>query len=794
MTERVVVDGKHLMLAGSPYHVRGVTYGSFLPRLDGELFPERARAKEDFRKMAEAGLNTVRMYSLPPVDVLDLVGEYDLRVIVGLHFDDWRMEASSGRQTRRRIRDAGRRAVDEAVERCAERPEVLAVAVGNEVPVDVVRLHGIGSVEDTLSELVERVHAADSSMLTTYVNFPTTEFLAVDGQDLACFNVFLEDSDALQRYLRHLQIVAGNRPLVVTELGLPAAVHGEREQAESLRHQLAQADEAGCAGVTVFSWTDEWGVGGQPIEGWEFGITDAERGPKPAFDVVREWAGSTIADRRAEWPSISVVVCAYNEERTIGECLASLARCQYPDLEVLVCDDGSTDRTREIAEGFPFRILRLRHGGLSRARNAGLGASTGAIVAYLDADAACHPEWPFYLALSLEEPEVAATGGPNLPVPDAGFVERAVALSPGGPTEVLVTDDRAEHVPGCNMAYRARVLESIAGFDAMYTSAGDDVDVCWKLLERGHQIAFAPPAQVRHHRRNTVRGYLRQQRGYGRAERMLIGAHPHRFNRLGQARWRGFMYGGPAILPSLLRSVVYHGYMGGAPFQPVARRRGELASMWTTALLPLAAPIALIGLVLGLVSPWWLFVPAAMATLVSAFGIAVACAVHPDRLEPRPIALRSLVGFLHVAQPFVRAWGRLRGSPLERAATHPAWSGDRWEWLRHLESDLRARKCALRAGGPSDRWDLEVVIGPFVAARVTTAVMWHWEPRHAVRYRPRGLLLLAIAVSLAWAVASPLGWLALALVGLASAAEVAGLHRIVGRAVAHTTRGAAENA
>jgi len=329
MTGRVIVDGKHLSLAGHPFRVRGVTYGSFLPRLDGELFPERARAKEDFRKMGEAGLNTVRVYSLPPADVLDLVGEYELRVIVGLHFDDWRMEPASGRRARRRILDAGRRAVDEAMERCAGRPEVLAIAVGNELPVDVVRMHGIGSVQDTLSELIEQVHQDDPSMLATYVNFPTTEFLAVDGQDLACFNVFLEDPDALQRYLRHLQVVVGTRPLVVTELGLAAAVHGEHDQAASLRRQLAQADEAGCAGVTVFSWTDEWGVGGQPIEGWGFGITDAERSPKPAFDVVRDWAGSSIADRRGEWPSISVIVCAYNEERTIGECLESLARCDY---------------------------------------------------------------------------------------------------------------------------------------------------------------------------------------------------------------------------------------------------------------------------------------------------------------------------------------------------------------------------------------------------------------------------------------------------------------------------------
>jgi glycosyltransferase involved in cell wall biosynthesis len=790
MRERVGVDGKHLVLAGRPFKVRGVTYGSFLPRLDGELFPERARVKKDFHKIAEAGLNTLRVYSLPPVDVLDLAAEYGLRMIVGLHYDDWRMEPSPGRATRRRIREAGRRAVGDAVARCAARPEVLAIAVGNEVPVDVVRVHGIGAVQHELSTLVAEVHAADPQMPATYVNFPTTEFLGVDGQDLVCFNVFLEDPCALRRYLRHLQVISGSLPLVVTELGLPAAVHGEAAQAESLRTQLAEVDDAGCAGATVFSWTDEWGVGGQPVDGWEFGITDAEREAKPALGVVSRWARSKLVERRARWPKISVVVCAYNEERTIGECLASLARCEYPDLEVLVCDDGSTDRTLEIARQFPFRILNLSHGGLSRARNAGLGAATGEIVAYLDADAACHEEWPFHLALSLEDEGVVATGGPNLPSPDAGFVERAVALSPGGPTEVLTADDRAEHVPGCNMAYRTSALDGIAGFDAMYTSAGDDVDVCWKLLERGQEIAFAPAAQVHHHRRNTVRGYLRQQRGYGRAERMLIGAHPHRFNRLGQARWRGFMYGGPAILPTLLRSVVYHGHMGGAPFQPIARRRGELASMWVTALLPLAAPIALLGLVLGLLSPWWLLLPAAALAVVLGFGVAVAAAVRPDRAEPERLRMRALVGALHVAQPFVRAWGRIRGSPLERESGHPAWSGDRWAWLQHLESDLRARRCGLRVGGPSDSWDLQVVVGPFVAARITTAVMWRWEPHYTVRYRPRPFLAVAVAGSLAAALLAPWGWIVLAGIVVAVVPEAATLHARVRGGLRRTTRGA----
>ena len=69
-----------------------MTYGSFAPHADGENFPERARVLSDFRAMRAAGLNTVRTYSLPPVDVLDTADEHGLRLVVGLHYDDWRGE------------------------------------------------------------------------------------------------------------------------------------------------------------------------------------------------------------------------------------------------------------------------------------------------------------------------------------------------------------------------------------------------------------------------------------------------------------------------------------------------------------------------------------------------------------------------------------------------------------------------------------------------------------------------------------------------------------------------------
>jgi GT2 family glycosyltransferase len=712
------------------------------------------------RAIADAGFNVVRTYTLPPDDLLDSAAPFGLRVLAGIYYDDWRMHPTTGRAVHRTVLAAGRRAIDQALARCAGRAEVIGISVGNEVPADIVRVHGIHAVEDVLSQLVDDVHRGDAEMLTTYASYPTTEYLRVRDLDVVSFNVFLDRPQDFRRYLRHLQVLARDSPLLVTEVGVPGGIHGEAAQAMRLEAQLGVLDETGCAGATLFSWTDDWVVDGHAVQGWGFGLTDARRRPKPALEVASRWARRSTRDLREDWPAVSAVVCAYNESALLAQCLDSLTSLDYPSLEIIVCDDGSTDDTAEVARRYPVRLLELPHAGLSAARNAGIDAARSEIMAFIDADACCHGEWPYHLVLSLEEDGVVATGGPNLPVGDVGFVERAVSAAPGAPVEVLLTDDRAEHVPGCNMAFRRGVLAEIGGFDPVYTSAGDDVDVCWKILDRGQEIGFSPAAQVRHHRRSTVRGYLRQQRGYGRAEALLAARHPHRFNHLGQARWRGFIYDRLRSMPPLLRPVVYHGYHGAAPYQPVTRLPDTQVIGRLSALLPVALLAAVASSVLALWWPLVLAVPIGVLVLCALYGTVVVLRARPARTEPRPLSWRCLVAALHLAQPIVRAAGRMRGllhgpsfrrpEPRPRSA---AWHHDRLRWLEELRSDLLARGCAVRSGGVESRWDLAASLGPTVSARITTAVLWSYFPVARVRLRPRAPLLTVlplVAVSAAW--------------------------------------------
>jgi len=678
------VEGKFFTLGGESFRFSGVTYGTFKPRSDGARYPDRDQIKSDFFDMAEAGFSVVRTYTVPPADVVELAADTGLHLLAGVYWPDWRYLLGASRRQYREVARAGVVAVRRAARALADAEPVLGLCLGNEVPGDVVRFVGARRVAAVIAELADAVREEDADRLVTYGNYPTAEYLPLSGLDFLTFNVFLERAADLRSYLSHLHTVAGDLPVVLGETGLDARAGaaggaGEAAQAAALDWQLATALERGLAGTCVFSWTDEWWVGDAAVEGWHFGLTRADRSPRPALDVARRWNAASVADLRApdEWPRISVVVCAYNAAETLDECLRHACRLDYPALEVVVVDDGSTDATADIARRHPgARLVSVPHGGLSVARNAGWRTAQGAIVAYLDADAYPTPDWPYYLALGLDDPDLGGVGGPNVPPPGDPVGAQLVARAPGGPVHVLTADTRAEHVPGCNMAFRREVLARVGGFDAVYSAAGDDVDVCWKVLDGGLGIGFHPAALVWHHRRPGARAYLRQQRGYGRAEALVAVRHPHRYNGLGAARWQGRIYN-PVGGPAERAGRVYGGRFGTAGFQSVYGGGGigldvahQLGVPAAAGLLS-TAPLALVSGRLGLPAL------AGGALLAVLLGVDAARISPPRALRRGRAWFRLAAAGLWLAQPLARTWGRLRarGEALHSLAAPPPLAG-----------------------------------------------------------------------------------------------------------------------
>ncbi len=764
--ERVEVDGKFFRSGGERFRFRGVTYGTFRPRAgDGARFPERDRLARDLEQMREHGFTVLRTYTAPPEDLLDLAADHGLKVLAGIFYSDWRYLVGASRRQARRVAADARAEVARVARALADRPEVLGLSLGNEVPADVVRWCGTTEVARAIGELARTVHDVDDAQLVTYANYPSAEYLPLDDLDFLTFNVFLERQADFRRYLTKLQHLAGDRPLVLGEIGL--AVQGERgeaRQAEVLDWQLETAVERGV-GTGVFSWTDEWWVGDAAVEDWRFGLTRGDRTPRPALATVRRWNRQRVADLRVAWPSISVVVCAYNAAATLDECLRHTCALDYPDLEIIVVDDGSSDATAEIARAHDrVRLESIPHGGLSVARNAGLAAARGDIVAYLDSDAYPDPEWPYYLALGFDGPNIAGVGGPNVPPVADALGAHQVARAPGGPLHVLLSDDRAEHIPGCNMAFWRQVLLEIGGFDPVYTAAGDDVDLCWRVLERGWEIAFHPAALVWHHRRAGLRPYLRQQRGYGRSEALVEARHPDRFTSTGTARWRGRIYDS---FPAPLRHQrIYRGVYGGAAYQSVYGAGGygiDLAHQLGVPLAVLAmatVPLVALGA--------WLALPAvlAVAFLVTLAVVDVARTRPPRGSRGFAWRFRGGVTAMSLLQPIARSWGRLRHRDVARRDLPPVETiagpatlvqrgvlllpdaGDRAGLVGRIVTELRrAGLRVLPASGWED-YDARIVGSPMVYGELVTSAHPIGSVQLKVRRRFRRGPALAIAAGL----------------------------------------------
>jgi GT2 family glycosyltransferase len=533
------IDGKFLSRGGQRLRAKGVIYGPFPPGDDDAPFPGPGRLRDDFARMLDVGVNAIRTYHVPPSWLLEEAQEQGLLALVDIPWSKHLCFLDS-----KRHQAEARRAVRCAAERGPGRGAVLAYSIGNEIPPDVVRWHGAKRVERFLGELRDVVKQSDPETLVTYANYPPTEYLDLSFLDFATFNVYLHDREAFRRYLLRLQNLVGDRPLVLGEIGMDSLRQGELEQAEFLRGHLCEATLSGLAGSFVFSWTDEWFTGGHPVEDWAFGVTYRDRSPKASYHALREVFGEdSLAALLPEAPRVSVLVCSYNGGARLDACLRSMRSIDYPDYEVILVDDGSTDNTRAVAARFPeVRAIHQPNLGLSEARNVGLRATTGAVVAYTDSDCVVDPDWLSLLVYQIGRTGAAAVGGPNLS-PEDGRIAACVAASPGQPTHVLESDQVAEHIPGCNMAYRREALLEINGFDPVYRKAGDDVDICWRLQHEGMWITFAPAAFVWHHRRQIVRAYLRQQFGYGEAEALLKVKHPEKFNGWVQGKWRGMLYG-----------------------------------------------------------------------------------------------------------------------------------------------------------------------------------------------------------------------------------------------------------
>jgi GT2 family glycosyltransferase len=215
---------------------------------------------------------------------------------------------------------------------------------------------------------------------------------------------------------------------------------------------------------------------------------------------------------------ISIVINTYNRAQHLPTTLEGLRTQTYPEFEVVVVNGPSTDGTDLLLRHYAMdlKIVCCPEPRLGVSRNLGIEMAAGEIVAFIDDDAVPDNGWLERLASAYADPSVAAAGGYVFDIPLGHVAWRVCTCTRSGewsansprPAKAYLGRgaDPFLYLNGCNMSFRRCALLEIGGFNEEFTYAYDDVDVCCRIIDAGHQIALVEDAIVYHQRApNSVR-------------------------------------------------------------------------------------------------------------------------------------------------------------------------------------------------------------------------------------------------------------------------------------------------
>ena len=214
---------------------------------------------------------------------------------------------------------------------------------------------------------------------------------------------------------------------------------------------------------------------------------------------------------------ISVIVPAKNAAETIEDCLRGIFSQRYvgADIDVIVVDDGSTDRTAEIAKRWGARVIRQDNAGPAAARNAGADAALGDILAFTDADCVPDPEWLNHLTRPFIDPLVVGTKGVYR-THQSGIVPRFVQQEYGFKYQRMSRQKSIDFIDTYSAAYRREVFLANGGFDSAFAVPSvEDQEFSFRLARKGYRMVFSPRAVVYHQHDRDVREYGRRKFGIG---------------------------------------------------------------------------------------------------------------------------------------------------------------------------------------------------------------------------------------------------------------------------------------
>lgn len=302
-----------LLLPKEPDIIKGVTYDLKYPRKSHYSQVPSEVIEKDFRLIKEAGINTIRIYGVPPEFILDLADKYGIKVIETVVFPgDW-TDFTSPYQLQALKREAVRN-----VRRDMDRECIYAWSIWNDAPWtygsvrgDVIKAYGKEKVTYFLRELYQAVKKQDPLRPVTAATLTTDEDakrLGTDFLDILGYNTYLGitdwqtghyDSERAEGMVGELVSISReyNKPVLITETGYSTFWKGEQQE-NVIRDQIEKVDR-NLKGIILFQWADDWSKAGDVTvhndnveEHW--GILEGERRPKGGYYATKQMYRNTL--------------------------------------------------------------------------------------------------------------------------------------------------------------------------------------------------------------------------------------------------------------------------------------------------------------------------------------------------------------------------------------------------------------------------------------------------------------------------------------------------------------------
>jgi cellulose synthase/poly-beta-1,6-N-acetylglucosamine synthase-like glycosyltransferase len=246
--------------------------------------------------------------------------------------------------------------------------------------------------------------------------------------------------------------------------------------------------------------------------------------------------------KNAKKPIVSVVVPVWNGAATIRPLLDSLLKIHYPKpkIEIIVVDGASTDKTRQIVEEYPVRLLIEKKKGPNAARNTGITHATGELIAFTDSDCVVSKTWIKKAVDNFSDSSVGCVGGGIKSLND-NFLSRYASISVAPVIRLCKTRKELDHVGplvgcpvGCNMIFSRIALNDAGKFDESVQYSFEEDELIERVCNAGYKVVLDPQVTVQHKHRSRLKNLLEQSFKYGKGTgRMLKKPSKTRFFR----RW-----------------------------------------------------------------------------------------------------------------------------------------------------------------------------------------------------------------------------------------------------------------